>query len=480
MVFKDLRGYLGELEGRGELVRLSEPVSVDLELPALLRNIMYRGGPALLIERTKEGTLPAVGNLFGTWERVLLALGGVEPSKASERAVDLLNVKPPTSLIDAVKALGELRDASRYFPRTIRNAPVKEVEWREIDLGKLPAIRQWPLEPGRFLTFGVSIIRRGGVTNFGYYRLQVIGRDRFIMHWMPWRRSAQYAEEGETEVAVVFGPDPVTMLMAGVPVPHPLDKLLLTGVVRGEGVELVKGSTVNLSYPANAELVIEGRLTGEYVKEGPFGDHVGYYSIVKEYPVVKVTAIYSREDPVIPVTVTGKPVLEDGNIIKFGVEVMKPLLRQLIPEIEDIHMPPEGVGYWTIVSIRKRYPGQARRVMTALWGLLPVYNKVVVVVDSGVNVRDLGEVVYAIASNLNPQRDVVVMPDYPTEELDPSTPTPGLGSKLGLDATRKLPDEYEGKEYPEEAKAPREIEEAAEKLVNTILSRYRNTKANKA
>jgi len=245
-------------------------------------------------------------------------------------------------------------------------------------------------------------------------------------------------------------------------------------------VELVKGSTVNLNYPANAELVIEGRLTGEYVKEGPFGDHVGYYSIVKEYPVVKVTAIYSREGPIIPVTVTGKPVLEDGNIIKFGVEVMKPLLRQLIPEIEDIYMPPEGVGYWTIVSIRKRYPGQARRVMTALWGLLPVYNKVVVVVDSGVNVRDLGEVVYAIASNLNPQRDVVVMPDYPTEELDPSTPTPGLGSKLGLDATRKLPDEYEGKEYPEEAKAPREVEEAAEKLVNTILSRYRNAKANKA
>lgn len=471
MVFKGLRDYLSELERRGELIRVSEPMSVELELPAFLRNLMYRNGPAVIIERIKEGTLPVVGNLFGRWSRVQLALGGVEPSEAAGRLIDLTRLRPPSGIIDAIKALGELRDLSRYFPRIVKNAPVKEVEWRNIDLGRLPAIRQWPHEPGRFFTFGISFIKHGGITNFGYYRLQVIGKDKFIMHWMPWRRSAQYADSGESEVAVVFGPDPVTMLMAGVPVPHPLDKVLFTGVVRGEGVELVKGSTISVEYPANAELVIEGRLTGEFVKEGPFGDHVGYYSIVKEYPVVKVTAIYSREEPLIPVTVTGKPVLEDGNIIRFGIEVMKPLLRELMPEVVDIYMPPEGVGYWIIVSIRKRYPGQGRRVMATLWGLLPVYGKVVVVVDHDVNVRNMGEVMYAIAANLNPQRDVVVMPNYPTEELDPSTPTPGLGSKLGLDATRKLPDEYDGKEYPEEAKAPPEVEEWARRLVESLLLR---------
>ena len=478
MAFNDLRSYLSKLEELGELIRVNDPISVELELPALLRGLMYRNGPAVIIERTKENTLPAVGNLFGKWDRVLMALDGVEPGKAAERITELINLKPPSGLIDTIKALGELRNISRYFPKLTNKAPVKEREWGSIDLFKLPAIRQWPKEPGRFLTFAVSFIKHGGVTNFGYYRLQVIGRDRFIMHWMPWRRSAQYADMGEVEVAVVLGPDPVTMLMAGTPVPHPLDKLLVTGVIRGEGIELTRGSSISIEYPANAELVIEGKLTGEYVKEGPFGDHVGFYSIVKEYPVVKVTAIYSREDPVIPVTVTGKPVLEDGNIIKFGVEAMKPLLRQLMPEVVDIYMPPEGVGYWTVVSIRKRYPGQARRVMVTLWGLLPVFNKVIVVVDHDVNVRNMSEVTYAIAANLNPQRDVVIMPEYPTEELDPSTPIPGLGSKLGLDATRKLPGEYNGQEYPEEAKAPPEVEEAMAKVIEGIMANYlkRNSK----
>lgn len=260
------------LEAEGELIRVNEPISVELELPALLRGLMYRGGPAVMIERTRENTLPAVGNLFGKWSRVLTALNGVEPGKAAERISELTSLRPPTGIIDALKSLGELRSISRYFPRLINKAPVKENEWGNIDLFRLPAIRQWPKEPGRFLTFAVSFIKHGDVTNFGYYRLQIIGKDKFIMHWMPWRRSSQYADAGETEVAVVLGPDPVTMLMAGVPVPHPLDKVLVTGVIRGEGIELTSGSTISVEYPANAEIVIEGKLTGEYVKEGPFGE----------------------------------------------------------------------------------------------------------------------------------------------------------------------------------------------------------------
>ena len=471
MVYRSLRDFLKDLEDSGELVRFNEEVSLDLELAAILRELARRGGPVVIFERIKEGTLPAVGNIFGTWGRVVRAVGSL--TDAASRMASLINVRPPSSLIDAIKSIGDLTRVAGYMPKRVSRAPVKEREWRDVDLGKIPALRQWPLEPGRFITFGATFIKHGGLVNFGYYRLQVLGKDRFIVHWMPWRRSEYYSRLGSTEIAVVLGPDPVTMLMAGVPIPHPLDKVFAAGVVRGEGVEVVEGSTVDLTYPANAELVIEAKLTGEYADEGPFGDHVGYYSIVKKYPVAKVTAVYSREDPLIPVTTTAKPVMEDGNIIRFGVEVLKPLLTLIAPEVKDIYMPPEGVGYVTVVSIEKRYPGEARRVMNLLWGLLPVYNKVVVVVDSDVDVRDLGQVLYSVAANVNPQRDIVIVPESPTEELDPSTPIPNLGSKVGIDATRKLPEEYGGLPYPQEARAPGEVEGRAKAIVDEILGKVR-------
>ena len=475
MATKDLRAFIKVLEERNELIRVNEPLSVDLEVAALLRELMYRGGPAVIIERTKEGTLPIVGNLFGRWDRVMLAMEGNDPEAAASNLVDLLNLRIPQGFLDAIKALSELRRVSQYLPRTVSNGPVREVEWDVIDLTKIPAIRQWTHEPSRFITFGITFVKYGNYRNFGYYRLQVIGRDRLIMHWQPWRRSAMYGELSERpEVAIVFGPDPVTMLMAGVSIPHPLDKLLVTGVLRGDGVELVKGSTVDVEYPANAELVIEGELTGEFVREGPFGDHVGVYSIAREYPVVRVKAIYSRRDPLIPVTVTGKPVLEDGNIIRFGTKVVKPLLRQVLPELVDIDIPPEGLGYVIIASIRKRYPGHARRVMMTLWGLVPVLGKVIIVVDQDVNVNDWGQVMYAIAAHVNPSRDILIIDNYPVEELDPSTPIPNLGSKVGIDATRKLPEEYGGREYPMDVTAPSDVIDKVRMIVNSLMGRSRN------
>ncbi len=470
MVIKDLRTFIKVLEGRNELVRVGEPLSVDLEVAALLRELMYRGGPAVIIERTRENTLPIIGNLFGKWDRVMLAMGGNDPETGVSNLVNLLNLRIPQGLIDALKSLGELRRFSQYLPKTVSDGPVKELGWDTVDLTKIPAIRQWAHEPGRFITLGITFIKYGDYRNFGYYRLQVIGRDRLIMHWMPWRRSAMYGELSERpEVAIVLGPDPVTMLMAGVSIPHPLDKLLVTGAVRGEGLELVRGSTVDVEYPANAELVIEGELTGEFVREGPFGDHVGVYSIAKEYPVVRVRAIYSRRDPIIPVTVTGKPVLEDGNIIRFGTKVVKPLLKQLLPEIVDIEIPPEGLGYVIIASIRKRYPGHARRVMTMLWGLVPLLGKVIIVVDHDIDVRDWRQVMYAVAAHVNPSRDILIINNYPVEELDPSTPTPNLGSKVGIDATRKLPEEYGGREYPMDATAPSEVIDRARRIADSIM-----------
>ncbi|GAB6946889.1 UbiD family decarboxylase [Vulcanisaeta sp. JCM 16161] len=475
MAIKDLRTFIRALEERRDLIRISEPLSVDLEVAALLRELMYRGGPAVIIERTRENTLPIVGNLFGKWDRVMLAMEGSDPETMASKLTDLVNLRIPQGLFDALKSLNELRRFSQYFPRSVGNGPVRELRWDSIDLTRIPAIRQWVHEPGRFITFGITFVKYGDYRNFGYYRLQVIGRDRFVMHWQPWRRSAMYGELSErAEVAVVFGTDPVTMLMAGVSIPHPLDKLLITGVLRGEGVELVRGSTVDVEYPANAELVIEGELTGEYVREGPFGDHVGVYSIAKEYPVVRVKAIYSRRDPLIPVTVTGKPVLEDGNIIRFGTKVVKPLLKLILPELVDIEIPPEGLGYVIIASIRKRYPGHARRIMTALWGLVPVLGKVVIVVDHDVDVRNWGQVMYAIAAHVNPSRDILVIDNYPVEELDPSTPIPNLGSKVGIDATRKLPEEYGGREYPMDVTTSNDVIDRVRRIVDSIMDRSRN------
>ncbi|MGC9116327.1 MAG: UbiD family decarboxylase, partial [Conexivisphaera sp.] len=377
--------------------------------------------------------------------------------------------RPPSGLLGAVRSLGELSQISRVAPRVVRSGPVRETRWDEVDIFRLPAIRQWPGEPGRFLTMGITFVRGDGDSlNFGYYRLQVLGRDSLIMHWMPWRRGASYGEL-RRQVAISFGPDPVTMLMAGTPVPHPLDKALVTGIIRGEGLELVRGETVDVEYPAHSELVLEGELTGEMATEGPFGDHAGVYSISKAYPVVRIKAVFSRRDPVVPVTVTGKPVLEDGNIIRFGERVALAMVQQLLPEVVDLHMPPGGIGYLTIVSIRKRYPGHAKRIASALWALSPLYHKILVVVDSDVDVRDWTSVSYALSANVDPERDLHVVEGYPTEELDPSTPTPGFGSKVCVDATRKLPEEYGGREYPGDLEAPPEVEALAERASSLIL-----------
>jgi 4-hydroxy-3-polyprenylbenzoate decarboxylase len=479
VVIKSFREYLDKLRSAGELVEINEEVSVDLEVAALLRQLMYSGGPAVIIRRTRERTLPIVGNLFGKWDRVAMVMEGRNLGDAISELTNMINFRAPGGLLDALKSLSELRRYAQYFPKFVTNGSVRKYEWREVDLTKLPAIRQWPHEPGRFITFGITFVKYGNYRNFGYYRLQVVGRDRFIMHWQPWRRSAMYSElEGKGEVAVVFGPDPVTMLMAGVSIPHPLDKLLITGVLRGEGVELIRGSTVDVDYPADAELVIEGELTGEYAREGPFGDHVGVYSIAKDYPIVKVKAIYSREEPLIPVTVTGKPTLEDGSIIRFGNEVIKPMLTLLMPEIVDIEIPPEGLGYVMIVSIRKRYPGHARRVMLTLWGMVPVLGKIIIVTDHDIDIKDFRQVMYAVAAHVNPARDVLIINDYPVEELDPSTPIPNLGSKVGIDATRKLPEEYGGREYPLDVDAdfPKDIIDKVNRLISSTMGRNASNK----
>lgn len=466
-----LREFMEELRSKNQLVDVDEPVSLDLELPAMARSLMYKNGPAALFRNLKEGTLPAIVNLFGSWDRVRIAMGEASP-ESLDRSLSIMLKPRFASLPGVLKSIGDVAEMGKFLPKLTGRAPVHEVEWKEVDLKRIPAIRQWVGEPGFFYTMGITFIERDGVINFGYYRIQVLDRDRMIMHWMPHRRSAEYSAS-TNEVAVVFGPDPLIMLMAATPIPHPLDKVLATGMLGGKGIELTEGHTVGTHYPAHAEVVIEAELTGEYAEEGPFGDHVGVYSIRKPYPVAKVKAIYSRSDAVVPVTVTGKPVLEDGNMVLFANEAIKPMLKLLMPELVDIYMPPSGLGYVYIVSIKKNAPGQARKVMTMLWSLSPLYGKVIIVVDGDVDVKNFNQVMYAVSAHVNPSRDLVVLADYPTEELDPSTPIPNLGSKMGIDATRKLPEEYGGRKYPEDAATDPAVEERVARAVEELMKRWR-------
>jgi len=471
--FKSLRDFIEYFDKKGEVVYIDDPVSLDLEIAEILRQVMYREGPIIIFKNIIENTFPAVGNLFGKWNRVIEVFDE-DPIKKVREFLDLIEFKPLT-LIEKIKSIPDVMKLSKYLPKITSKGTVKKIEF-DVDLSKIPAIRQWSFEPSKFITFGITFVKRDNKINFGYYRLQVIGKDKLIMHWMPWRKSREYAEyvleeKDYVDVAIVFGPDPITMIMAGISIPQPLDKLLITNALRGESLELTKGDEVDVYYPANAELVIEGRIEKfKTALEGPFGDHAGYYSIAKEYPVVKVLKIMGCcEKPLIPITTVGKPVLEDGNIIRIGEHIVLPLLKLVLPEIVDIHIPPEGVGYFTIISIRKRYPGHAKRVMLFLWSMTPLMNKFIIIVDHDVNIRNWNEVIYAISVNVDPKRDVLIIPDYPTEELDPATPIPGFGSKIGIDATRKLPEEYMGKEYPIDVKPDEEIVNKVKSIISRIF-----------
>ncbi len=473
-MYDDLRSYLKALEERKLIVTLDDEIDPDMELAHILREVMYRNGPTVIFSRVRGCACKVVGNLFGSLDRIDMVASEKDVRERIEGFISITQGRF-RGMQEMLRSVQEFGRVGKALPRKVSSGPVLEIEWKDIDLRRLPAIRQWPKEPSRFFTMAITFVRRGNIVNFGYYRLQVLDDRRMIMHWMPWRRSRELGEStgDEVPVAIVLGTDPITMLMASVPVPPPLDKLTLTGIVRGRGIDLVEGKSVDVLYPANSEIVIEAVVkTRQLVDEGPFGDHVGVYSPVLKYPVVEVKAIYSRSDPIAPVTVTGKPVLEDGYMILFGERVVKTLIRTILPEIVDLHIPPQGLGYIYIVSIRKRYPGQAKRVMFFLWSLVPVLGKIIIVVDHDINIRDINHVMYAVSAHVDPQRDVLIVPNYPTEELDPSTPTVGFGSKLGIDATRKLPEEYDGKPYPEDVEPDPEIVRKTEEIVYKLFRIY--------
>jgi 4-hydroxy-3-polyprenylbenzoate decarboxylase len=475
----DLREFLGALEERGLLRRVRSPLSPVLEIPVALR-AAARAGLALLFENVRgyEGWRVA-GNLFASMEsvRVALSAGDRALEELGWRLVSLAWRQPPEGLVGKLRSLADIASLGRYAPRTVGRAAFEDevVEGERVDVTGMPHFKCWPRDGGRYITFGqVYTVEPGsGVQNVGVYRVMVRGSRELVVHWQQHRRGRkayiEAVERGERlPVAIAIGSDPAAMLAAVMPVPYPMDKLFFAGVLAGRSIEVYRLPN-GVKVPATAEVVLEGYVEpGRLAEEGPFGDHWGYYDKPHEkFPVMTVERIWMRHSPIYVGTCVGKPFLEDATIGKAVERIFLPILKTLLPELVDINLPREGAFHGiAIVSIRKMYPGHAKKVMMALWGLGQLsLTKTIIVVDHDVDVHDLGQVLWAVAANVDPQRDVLVAPATHTDQLDPAAPIPGFGSKLGIDATRKLPEENNGRPWPEPLEEDPEVVERVRKLL---------------
>jgi 4-hydroxy-3-polyprenylbenzoate decarboxylase len=454
-----LRDFLNKLEEIGELRRVKARVSVDLEIAEILRRVA-RGGPALLFENIEgfDGWR-LVGNIFSKAERVKLALN-CDPEEAGSKLVNMIRA-PPLSLPDKVRMLSDVISLGRHLPK-LSGADWKKGKWDRVDLERIPAIRTWPKDASRFFTFPIVITKdpETGVHHLGVYRMQLMDSKTTGMHWHVHKRGAAYMRKhsGKMPVAVAVGVDPALAFTAVAPVPEGIDSYVFAGIITGRSFEVSRGELTDLLIPSDAELVIEGEVSDEVRLEGPFGDHMGYYTPPSPFPVFRAGAIYTVEDPIFHATVVGYPWLEDSVIGKGIERLFLPLARMIIPELVDMNIPEYGLFHGlAIISMKKRYPGQARSAAMGLLGIGQFsLTKIVVVVDEDVNVHDINEVIYAIATTVDPRRDVQIIENAVTDELDHASSTPRLGSKMIIDATRKLREEL-GREWPERVEPDPEV-----------------------
>jgi 4-hydroxy-3-polyprenylbenzoate decarboxylase len=471
MKFKDLREFITFLEQKGELRRIKTPVSCELEITEIADRLVKGGGPALLFENVTGYDMPVLINMYASECRMAWALGVDNLDDLAQRFQGLLRLMqgPPEGMINKLRTLGQLAHLGSFQPKTVRNAPCQEVvlQGEDVDLFQFPILKCWPLDGGRYITLPLVITRdpQTGIQNYGIYRMQVYDARTTGMHWQTHKvgahhyRVSQERQEEKLPVAVALGGDPATIWTGSAPLPPDMDEMAVAGFIREEGVELVKARTVDLLVPARAEIVLEGYvIPGEERPEGPFGDHTGYYSMEDNYPVFHVTTLTRRRNPIYPTTFVGRPPTEDHWMGKVTERMFMPMIRTILPEVVDISMPAEGVFHnLVIVSIKKEYPGQARKVMYGLWGMgLMSLAKAIIVVDHFVNVQNLSEVTWRVANNINPDRDLVLV-SGPLDDLDHASPTPKFGSKLGIDATQKGPLEGYHRGWPPDIEMSPEI-----------------------
>ncbi|MBX2823585.1 MAG: 4-hydroxy-3-polyprenylbenzoate decarboxylase [Gammaproteobacteria bacterium] len=459
MKYRDLRDFIQQLESRDQLVRLQDAIDPNLEMTELCDRTLRAGGPAILFENPVGSDVPLLGNLFGTPERVALGMG--ESSTEALREVGKLlaflkEPDPPKGLKDAWKSLPIFKKVLDMAPKTVRTADCQSeiIEQDDVDLSYLPVQTCWPGDAGPLITWGLVMTQGTGRKrqNMGIYRQQVIARNKTIMRWLSHRGGAldyldwQKTHPGEPfPVAVVLGADPATILAAVTPVPDTLSEHAFAGLLRGERTRMVKAKLSDMLVPASAEIVLEGFIyPGETAMEGPFGDHTGYYNEVDEFPVFTIETITQRSRPIYHSTYTGRPPDEPAILGVALNEVFVPILQKQFPEIVDFYLPPEGCSYrMAVISMKKQYPGHAKRVMLGTWSFLRqfMYTKFVIVVDDDVNARSWEDVIWAITTRMDPARDTTLIENTPIDYLDFASPVSGLGSKMGLDATSKWPGE---------------------------------------
>ncbi len=459
MNYIDLRDFLAQLEQRGELKRISLEVDPKLEMTEFCDRMLKQGGPAILFEKPKGHSMPVLGNLFGSVQRVALGMGEEDPGKLREIGQLLAYLKepePPRGLKDAWDKLPILKQVLNMAPKEVRSAPCQELVWEgaDVDLSRLPIQTCWPGDAGPLITWGLVVTAgpHKARQNLGIYRQQVIGPNRVIMRWLAHRggaldfRDFQQVSPGKPfPLAVSLGADPATMLGAVTPVPDSLSEYQFAGLLRGAKTEVVNCLGNDLQVPASSEIVLEGHiLPDDMAAEGPFGDHTGYYNEVEKFPVFTIDRVTMRRNPIYHSTYTGKPPDEPAILGVALNEVFVPLLQKQFPEITDFYLPPEGCSYrMAVVSMKKSYPGHAKRVMFGVWSFLRqfMYTKFILVTDEDVNVRDWKEVIWALTTRVDPARDTLIVENTPIDYLDFASPVSGLGSKMCIDATNKWPGE---------------------------------------
>lgn len=455
MTYDSLSDFVEALDRAGELHRIDAEVDPKLEISAITDRVVKRGGPALLFTKVRGSKFPVLTNQFGTRRRMAMALGGATLDEAGDRIRKLLDLSLPQTAMEKIGKLLSLAPLAAALPKTVSSGSCQDVVLETVDLTQMPVLTTWPMDAGPFITLPLVVTKdpKSGRFNVGMYRMQVYGARETAMHWQRHKQGRAHAAAwgDRIPVAVAIGSDPVLAYAATAPLPPVVDEYLFAGLLRGKPVKLVACKTVDLKVPADAEFVLEGYVDNTDLRtEGPFGDHTGVYSLADTYPTFHVQCVTHRRKAIYPATVVGKPPMEDAWLGKATERIFLPLLQMVVPEIVDMNLPVEG-GFQNlaIVSIKKSYPGQGKKVMNALWGLghMMMLTRVLIIVDEDVDVQNARTVAWFVLNNLDAQHDVVMMPG-PVDDLDHASYTPALGMKIGVDATRKSAAEGYTRQWP--------------------------------
>ncbi|MHC1701835.1 MAG: menaquinone biosynthesis decarboxylase [Humidesulfovibrio sp.] len=459
MPYKDLQDFLKHLDKNGEIKRIDAELDPYLEIAEVTDRVCKKFGPALLFQKVKGSRFPVLTNMYGSYARMNMALDSENLDALGERIHEYLEIERPDGIIKKLQMIPKLSKLTNIFPDHVKRGCCQDVVLTgdDVDLSILPVLTTWPGDAGPFITLPVVYTKNPetGVRNAGMYRMQVYDKNTTGMHWHRHKGGAYHYHLAEKlgkrlEVAVALGPDPAVTYAATAPIPDEIDEMLFAGFLRNQPVELVKCKTVDLEVPATSQFVLEGYVDPkERRREGPFGDHTGYYSLADDYPVFHVTAITHRNDAIYPATLVGPPPMEDCFMGKATERLFLPLIKKQLPEVIDMNLPLEGVFHnLCFVSIDKRYPGQARKVMYALWGMgQMMFTKIIVVVDKNINVQNVSEVLWRIGNNVDPRRDIAIL-EGPLDALDHASPLAFYGGKMGIDATKKGPEDGHHREWP--------------------------------